>query len=709
MNRLITHFFFILVFGAVTTCLSAQAQDSTNSNKIETDYNLIEQIVVTATKTETKIENSTVPISVIARKYIDASGSVKLSDILQEHTGLQLSNFLGTGVQLQGMSAEYTLILINGEPVIGKNAGVVDLSRIIVSNIKKVEIIKGPVSCLYGSDAIGGVINIITEDAFNVKDAVQLSLQYKSPTNLTTSLFTAFTRKKVSFENNVVHNFSNGYHTIKETVHKEGTPYNDFTINNKLTVKANNNIQAGIGFKYYFSKLHNYDYYLNDVEENIIAKQEDRINEFNISPFFKYSQKNIVLNIRNYNSFYKSETGIYGENINTDLYLDNFKQLLNKVEVQLDYTKKNHLLTVGTGGFYNLVKSNRNDDKITQHQEYLFAQYQYEWKNKIFFNVGNRIDFPSDFKIQWLSPKASIRFNVNKYFAIKLSGGRGFKAPDIRQQYLNFTNILVGYSVYGSNIAVEKLDELEALGQIQTYSVPKENIKDLLAEKSWNGNATFEIKPIPDKLKIEVNYFRNQLTDMIEAVPTATKTNGALIYTYYNLNKVYTQGVEANINYQIINGLQLEIGYNFLDAKDVSVLNEIKEGKIFKRDPITLETSRVTKKEYGGLFDRSKQSFNIKIYYNNTKHDFNTYLRVIYRGKYGWSDVNGNQILDTKEEYARGYTLLNFSFTKTFKDKYNLKFGIDNMLNTKRPKYIPSMNGITAIVGLTINFLNNHQ
>jgi outer membrane receptor for ferrienterochelin and colicins len=108
------------------------------------------------------------------------------------------------------------------------------------------------------------------------------------------------------------------------------------------------------------------------------------------------------------------------------------------------------------------------------------------------------------------------------------------------------------------------------------------------------------------------------------------------------------------------------------------------------------------------LFDRSKHSFNIKIYYENKKHAFNTYLRVIYKGKYGWSDINGNQILDVAEEYAKGYALLNFSFTKTFKNKYHIMVGVDNILNAKR-KYIPSMNGITGIVGLTINFLNPNK
>lgn len=697
----------ILFFCAVATISFALPADSTHENKIETDESLIEEIVVTATKTESKISTSTVPLSVIAKKYIQATGTVKLGDLLQEQTGIQLTHFLGTGVQLQGLSAEYTLILINGEPIIGKNAGVVDLSRIVVGNIKRVEIVKGPVSCLYGSDAIGGVINIITEDIGNINKQAELSIQYKSPAILTTSFIGAFSKKKVSFESMLVHNFSNGYHTNKSTVFKEGAPYNDFTFNNKIGVKVNDYIQTGIGLKYYYSNLHNRDNYLNDSNVNIIAVQRDIINEFAFSPYFKFVKKNIVFNLKNYNSYYNYISNIIGEDLDADLYVDNLKQLLIKLEAQLDYTKKGHLFTAGVGGFYNTIKSNRVGQFIQQHQEYVFFQYQYDWKNRIIINVGNRSDFPSDYKIQWLSPKISARFNVNDYFAIKISGGRGFKAPEIRQQYLNFTNALVNYSVFGAEVALEKLEELEQLGQIQSYSIPKEQIKSLVPEKSWAANAEVIINPIPSKLSITANYFRNQITDLIEATPTAIKTNGALIYTYFNLNKVYTQGVEANLTYTIIKGLNLSIGYNFVEAKNIDVLKKLEEGKVFRRDPVTLETVRVTKKEYGGLFDRSKHSFNVKIYYENKKHAFNTYLRVIYKGKYGWADLNGNQILDVSSEYVKGYALMNFSFTKSFKDKYHLMVGLDNMLNTKRPTNIPSMNGITGLVGLTINFLNS--
>lgn len=666
----------------------------------------IEEIIVTATRNETSINKSTVPVQQIIQKYIKASGTIKLSEILQEQTGIQLTNFLGTGVQLQGFAPEYTLILINGEPIIGKNAGVIDLSRIIVSNIKKVEIIKGPVSCLYGSDALGGVINIITEDILNNNQKkIEYGLQYKTPVQIANNLFVGFVKGKIGIESNINSNYSNGFQTNKNTLFKEGTPYTDITINSKLTYKLSNKLHIGIGLKYYHSTLKNKD----EIKENnntTIATQIDKTNEINVNPFLKLIHKNIILNIRNYNSLYNYKSNIFGRSDNSDLYQDKFIQLLNKIEAQIDYAKNGHLFSAGIGGFINMVNTPRNIGKIRQHQEFIFLQYQYDWKDKIIVHIGNRTDIPNDFKPQFFSPKISLRYNINKYISIKMSGGRGYKAPDIRQQYLNFTNTIVGYSVFGSSVAMNELTKLESIGLIHSYNIPKENILPLIPEMSWAFNCEIIVNPIPQKLAINTNYFRNEISHLIEATATATKTNGALVYTYFNLNKIYTQGIELDVNYKIIKNFNISVGYQYLDAKNYEVIEKIKSGKMFSKDPKTLETTRVTLRNYGGLFDRSKHSFNIKLFYENKKYNFNTYLRIIYRGKFGWADLNGNQILDIKEEYAPSYTLVNFSFSKQVHKKINLMIGLDNLLNKRIPKYLPNVNGITGYFGCTINFLN---
>ena len=100
-----------------------------------------DSVVVTATRSERKLSNITVPVTIINAKTIQQNGALRLTDILKEQTGLTMTSGFGAGVQLQGLNPDYTIILINGEPLVGRTAGVLDLNRIALGNIKKIEIV----------------------------------------------------------------------------------------------------------------------------------------------------------------------------------------------------------------------------------------------------------------------------------------------------------------------------------------------------------------------------------------------------------------------------------------------------------------------------------------------------------------------------------------------------------------------------------------
>src|SRR5262245_28674450 len=136
----------------------------------------LEEVVVTATRTERKLGNVAVPVTIISSKAINQSGSLRLRDILAEQAGLFITSSFGSGLQMQGLSPDYTIILVDGEPLIGRTAGVLDLKRLTLANIKKIEIVKGPSSSLYGSEAMAGVINIITDHSF--KRELQTGMRY---------------------------------------------------------------------------------------------------------------------------------------------------------------------------------------------------------------------------------------------------------------------------------------------------------------------------------------------------------------------------------------------------------------------------------------------------------------------------------------------------------------------------------------------------
>lgn len=127
-------------------------------------YDVKKNIVITGTRTAKQLETNPIATSVLTKDELNKSGSLRLDDALSLESGMTLvDDGRVRGIQIQGLDPAYALILINGEPVIGREGGVIDLERFAIGNLKRIEIVKGPSSSIYGSNALAGVINLITD------------------------------------------------------------------------------------------------------------------------------------------------------------------------------------------------------------------------------------------------------------------------------------------------------------------------------------------------------------------------------------------------------------------------------------------------------------------------------------------------------------------------------------------------------------------
>ncbi|MEA5258142.1 TonB-dependent receptor [Arcicella aquatica] len=664
----------------------------------------LNEVVVTATRNERALNALPMPVTLIGQKQIRAMGSLRLSEVLAEQTGLFIVNDHGQGLQVQGFSPDYTLILLDGEPLVGRTAGTLELSRLAVANIKQIEIVKGPSSSLYGSEALAGVVNIITERPNGTKGSFSARYGTNQTTDLSGNM--SIKTKKSGFNLFLNRYASGGYDFTPETFGQTVSPFQNYTITPKFTYDFSKNVSLNVSTRY---NIENQESSLLVGTDQIVGTGS--VKDWNFNPSLRVSfHQNLKAVFRFYNTQYKTNSELLFQKDNNVYDATYFNQKFLRPEVQVDYAIGNkQVLTLGAGKIWESVAATRYDDVKRFETNYGFFQYENLLVSALNLTIGGRFDAHSAYKAQF-SPKVSVAYDLSKKVRLNGSIGVGFKAPDFRQLYLNFTNAVAGYSVFGTQEVALNLARLQAENQIAEVLFDVSKLGELKAESSLAFNFGGKID-LDNGLKFKANVFRNDISNLIQTQAVALKTNGQSVFSYMNLTKAFTQGIELDASYTIANNkspITLSAGYQFLEAKDKDIVDKIARGELFRRDPETLVTVRVKASDYEGLFNRSRHSANIKVFYEDMKSGLTASLRGIYRSRYGFADYNGNGIADVSNEFVNGYILWNVSASKTFQERFRLQAGVDNVLGYTDTRNIPNLAGRLIWVSLGIN-LEKHK
>jgi outer membrane receptor for ferrienterochelin and colicins len=659
--------------------------------------------VFTATKTERVLSNIAVPVQIISQKNIQQAGSLRLSDILSEQTGLFMTNGFGTGVSMQGLNPDYTLILIDGEPLIGRTSGVLDLKRITVGNIKQIEIVRGPSSSLYGSEAMAGVINIITDKSR--KNTLGISARYGTYNTADLSLKGSIRTNKINYQG-----FGNFYRTDGFSIRPNSrersvAPIERFTQQHNLGYRLSERTNLSLNFR------HNSETIKNNIT---VINNGNSINSIGVE---KNEDLNVTLQLAHkLNEQVKNTTRLYGTQFHSSQeltsdngvpYLDVFKQQFARIENQTDiHLNKQLEFNIGGGYIHETANSTRYDNSTsikTNRIGYVYLQSEWKALNKLTFVGGARYDHNELFAAAF-SPKLAAQYKLNKNISLKASIGRGFKAPDFRQLYLNFTNTAAGsYSVFGSVEAQKIINELNRIGQISSLEPSFYQLSNLQPEFStgFNLGASYQ----NEQWLITANIFRNNIENLIDSRLVAYKTGGAQIFSYLNVKNAFTQGIETDIKYQYNQKWGLSAGYQFLLTGDQAEINAINEGKVFTRDQNGF-SRKMSQSEYVGLPNRSKHMANVKLQYDHQQFFANA--RALYRSRWATTDTDGNGIFNTNDAFAKGYIQLNMAAGKSFTNGVAVQAGIDNLLNYTDVLNLPNLPGRTFYLSVSYNFLNKN-
>jgi outer membrane receptor for ferrienterochelin and colicins len=672
------------------------------------------EVVVTATRSERPMGALPLPVTVIGQKQIQQMGSLRLNDVLREQTGLAIVSDHGQGIQIQGFGPDYTLILLDGEPLVGRTAGTLDLTRLAIGNIKQIEIVKGPSSSLYGSEALAGVINIITNGTDGASTHGSISARYG--TNRTSDITTDISHR---FGKLSIYAFGNRYqsagYSLSETGSQTVAPFTNYTGSGRVTYSMSPRLTLSVSGRY-FSEQQNNTFTLSTSQT---VAGLGSVCEYSLNPVLTHRlNKGLKLTYRYYRTGYETQTDLRYTATANEYDASFFRQTFDRPELVAEriFSPK-HIVTVGAGLILESVEATRYTDRKQFQTRYGFMQYEWMPSPRLTFIAGGRYDAHSQYAGQF-SPKLSGRYELNPLVALRGSVGVGFKAPDFRQLYLNFDNAVAGYSVFGTQELAAGLARLQQQKQIAEVLLDPASLNSIRAESSvaWNLGAVLDFqraslgKKYELPVQLSVNLFRNDISNLIETQVVARKTNGQNVFSYNNLSRVFTQGAEVDGSYRLTVGtggrLTISTGYQYLIAKDKSVVAAIEAGTVFRRNPETLVSERVRSGEYGGLLNRSRSMTNVKLFYEHPKTGWSASLRGIYRGRYGFADRDGNLILDADNEYVSGYATWNLSAAKTWKT-LTLQSGIDNLTGYTDPQFIPTLAGRLCYTSLRWNWTVN--
>lgn len=640
----------------------------------------------TATRTQTPVRDLPMPVLVIQGRQLEMMGSRRLHEVLQEQTGLALttdpsgaSNALG--LQVQGFDASYTMIMIDGQPLIGRNSvGILDLSRITIANIERIEIIKGTSSALYGSDALAGVVNIITRKQHTAAMLGTATVRYgtNNTFDATADGSTPFLNKRATAAISTNYYRTDGFDADPSTPGKTLPPFYSYALQGKAGYRLTPASLLNGSLRYASRNQRN----RYDLDQ--IGKREDTNIEQDLSATALLQQKagaKTDIQTQYYFTQYTARTTATDVNTQERINENKFRQYFHRFESFANYTASPALtITAGLGGNAEMLNASRYGSRRTMQNGFAYIQTHYTPAEKLGILAGLRYDVHNIYGRQ-LSPRLGVRYTVTDWLILKGTAGTGFKAPSFQQLYLAFTNPSAGYTVLGAAVFEDEVARMQQAGEIKDLYPIAAQVGDLKAEHSTSFNAGFMLTPARP-VTLEVNAFRNTIRNMIFEELVGMKQNGSQLYSYRNIERAFTQGIETNLRWTILEGIELSAGHQLLFAKDQGVIDEIRAGKKQVRTPEGRSRTAVTA-DYFNLTNRSRHMANIKIFAEHKRLGTSLSLRANYRGRYGMGDRNyPNNFIDPYDLYVKEYVLFNATLEKKLlANRLSLQLICDNLAN----------------------------
>lgn len=597
---------------------------------LKQDIKYLPEAVITDQYTATNPEKSINKVIVIDQKKIKAMAAVNLNDVLSNQLNVKLGqdNLLGSSLSLMGISGQNVKILLDGVPVIGRQNGNIDLSQINMNDIERIEIIEGPLSVAYGTNALAGAINIITKKKLSHKIELNTQAYYESVGKYNANINLGLRKTNGIYHISLGRNYFDGWSAVEQLRYQDWKPKEQyfgrfqylrkiglFDLNLKSEGFSEKITNKGLPRKPYLETAFDEYYYTQRFDNTITATSKLPENRY-LNLIASYNIYSRIKNRYLFNRVTLDKTLVPEQNEQDTSYFKSLvlrgtytKSLLNaRLNYQLGYDINNE------NGAGKKLKGTFNS--ITDYAGFLSLEISPNAKLNI--KPGLRYSVNTIYNTAPL-PSLNIKYVQKKGYTFRMSYARGFRAPDLKELYLYFVD--VNHNVIGNpNLTPENSN----------------NFQLAITRKKLLGKTIFQP---------EVAFFYNTIQDRIILTNVQNLT-----YTYKNLShfQSFNTNVSLNLKSDRFSG---DLGYalNMISTSQKQLENA------FSSHEITANL----------MYFWKKPDVNIAFFIKSTSQTVTFVL---------------DEIGETRQGRTDGYVWMDLTMSKSMRNKkWNIAGGIKNL------------------------------
>jgi outer membrane receptor for ferrienterochelin and colicins len=506
----------------------------------------LNEVVVTGSFKPQSADKSIYNIKVIDLRKIEEKAANNLKDVLANQVNMTINQdpALGSSLKIKGLSGNNVKILIDGVPVIGRMGGNIDLSQLNLYNIDHIEMVEGPMSVIYGSDALAGAINIITKENKNSNFGVSANSYYETAGTYNLDGNINFRRKRHSISASGSRNFFGGFST--DTLRSQSWKPKEQYSGDLYYMYTHDNAKIKYQVSYMRERLWDkgnileprfytaFDsWFYSKRFTNRLDYERNLENGLSIRMLASYSlyQRSKITYLKDLSTLDKVQSPN-----NSDHDTTNFSALLYRFVLGKEDPDEKLNYSLGIDINYEKGTGKRIIDNEQAIGDYaLFASVRYNPLSTISLQPGLRLAYNSGFSVPPV-PSANIRWEPTKRFNIRASYARGYRAPTLKELYIYFVDV-------NHNIQ------------------PNQDLKS-----EYGHNFDFSMSYNTEKNKkihysgIDFGLFYNNMHNIIQlAIRNDIGNSGA--YQYINVLNYNTLGYQTSLSYNFYPYLDVALGF----------------------------------------------------------------------------------------------------------------------------------------------------